>query len=288
MDLKDGLMPHDSPKVMDLVAAAGVDVAPWARSKKGTVRNPASNPAYCYDWAFIQPGQVVVVNLWHEEIEERDGQLSRELSLREWSEMQRQSSALQPSQRSAASRRASHMDKAIEYAYDNRLKVRVIVGDGPRRDRSNPEPQKPSRMERRLLDPEPWSVQQYDHATGKCRLTRGTVPTFTDQFSTTEDQPPRQLEVNGKAWERDRCVRAAVLVRANGICEFCGCPGFRTFGGQTYLETHHVVPLSEGGPDHERNVVAICPNDHREAHHGERRDLIRTRLLAMLAERFGK
>lgn len=288
MDLKDELKPRDSPKVMDLVAAAGVDVGPWAHSKKGAVRNPASNPAYCYDWAFIEPGQVVVINLWHEEIEERDGQLSRELNLREWSEMLRQSSALRHSQRSAASRRASHMDKAIEYAYDNQLKVRVIVGDGARRDRSNPEPQKPSRMERRLLDPEPWSVQRYDHATGKCRLTRGTIPIFTDQFSTAEPLLPRQHEVSGKVWERDPSVRVVALVRASGRCEFCGCPGFRTVGGQIYLETHHVVPLSEGGADHERNVVAICPNDHREAHHGERRDVIRTRLLALLAERYGK
>jgi 5-methylcytosine-specific restriction protein A len=53
--------------------------------------------------------------------------------------------------------------------------------------------------------------------------------------------------------------------------------------GAIYLETHHVVPLSENGADHERNVVAICPNDHREAHHGERREAIRTDLLVMLA-----
>jgi 5-methylcytosine-specific restriction protein A len=59
-------------------------------------------------------------------------------------------------------------------------------------------------------------------------------------------------------------------------------------GGGVYLETHHVVPLSEKGVDHERNVVALCPNDHREAHHGERRDAIRTRLLAMLAEVYGR
>jgi 5-methylcytosine-specific restriction protein A len=59
-------------------------------------------------------------------------------------------------------------------------------------------------------------------------------------------------------------------------------------GGGVYLETHHVVPLSEKGVDHERNVVALCPNDHREAHHGERRNAIRTQLLAMLAEVYGR
>jgi 5-methylcytosine-specific restriction protein A len=59
-------------------------------------------------------------------------------------------------------------------------------------------------------------------------------------------------------------------------------------GGEIYLETHHVVPLSEKGADHERNVAALCPNDHREAHHGERREAIRSLLLAMLAEVYGR
>jgi 5-methylcytosine-specific restriction enzyme A len=126
MNLKDGLMPHYSPKVMDLVAAAGVDVAPWARSKKGTVLNPASNPAYCYDWAFIQIGEIVVVNLWHEEIEERDGQISRELNLREWSEMQRQSSALRPSQRSAGLAARSQLERRFELRSYAHLNVRSM------------------------------------------------------------------------------------------------------------------------------------------------------------------
>jgi 5-methylcytosine-specific restriction protein A len=58
-------------------------------------------------------------------------------------------------------------------------------------------------------------------------------------------------------------------------------------GGEIYLETHHVIPLSGNGVDHVRNVVAVCPNDHREAHHGERREEIRSRLLVMLAEMYG-
>jgi hypothetical protein len=29
------------------------------------VRVPASHPAYCYEWAFREPGRLVVLNLWH-------------------------------------------------------------------------------------------------------------------------------------------------------------------------------------------------------------------------------
>lgn len=70
-------------------------------------------------------------------------------------------------------------------------------------------------------------------------------------------------------------------MRARGVCELCGTEGFRTAAGQVYLETHHVAPLSEGGLDQVSNVVALCPNDHRRAHHGSDRSDIRSRLTDM-------
>ena len=54
--------------------------------------------------------------------------------------------------------------------------------------------------------------------------------------------------------------------------------------GTVFLETHHVVPLSEKGPDVEWNVVALCPNDHRRAHYGVDRVALRESLLAKLME----
>lgn len=38
--------------------------------------------------------------------------------------------------------------------------------------------------------------------------------------------------------------------------------------GQRYLEAHHIVALACDGPDTVENVVALCPNHHREAHFG--------------------
>ena len=288
MTVKDNLTPHESLRVMDLVASAGVDVEPWAESGKGPVQVPARNPAYCYEWAFIEPGQVVVLNVWHGEIQERNGRVWCDLNPRAYSEKGRSTTTLQPSERGTLAKRAIRMDQAIAYAFANQLPVRIIVGKGTQRDISNPKSKAASRMKLRLLDPEPWSVQRYNQTTGQCRLSRGTAPRYVDQFTAPEPRPPQQHEVSGKVWERDRKVRDAALLRAAGKCEMCRKPGFRMAGGGVYLETHHVVPLSEKGVDHERNVVALCPNDHREAHHGERRDTIRTRLLALLAKVYGR
>jgi 5-methylcytosine-specific restriction protein A len=288
MKVTESLTPHENQRVIDLVAAAGVDVGPWAESSKGPVQIPASNPAYCYEWAFTEPGRVVALNVWHGEIREQNGAVWCNLNLRAWADKGKHTEALLPSEKSALSKRAVRMDQAIAYAFDNRLPVRIIVGDGTQRDISNPKSKTASRMKLRLLDPEPWSVERYNKKTGACRLSRGTAPRYIDQFTKPEPRQPQQRDVSGKAWERDRKVRDTALLRAAGKCESCGNQGFRMAGGGVYLETHHVVPLSEKGVDHERNVVALCPNDHREAHHGECRDAIRTRLLAMLADVYGR
>ncbi len=55
--------------------------------------------------------------------------------------------------------------------------------------------------------------------------------------------------------------------RANGICQLCGNKApFTKPDGEPYLESHHIVWLSNGGPDSIENTVALCPNCHRKMH----------------------
>jgi len=55
--------------------------------------------------------------------------------------------------------------------------------------------------------------------------------------------------------------------RANGHCDLCGCEApFSDSKGTPFLESHHVVSLSNGGPDAIYNTVALCPNCHRKMH----------------------
>lgn len=68
---------------------------------------------------------------------------------------------------------------------------------------------------------------------------------------------------------RSKAVREYVLARSGGRCESCGegAPFFTALG-QPYLEAHHILKLSDGGPDHPASVAALCPNCHRRAHLG--------------------
>ena len=86
------------------------------------------------------------------------------------------------------------------------------------------------------------------------------------------NEKPSTKFVQTKEYERAPAVKAEVLDRANGVCELCGKQApFIKDDGDHFLEVHHIIQLSEGGPDIVRNAIALCPNCHREAHYGIRR-----------------
>lgn len=90
---------------------------------------------------------------------------------------------------------------------------------------------------------------------------------------------------SGNAYRRDPRVRAEVLKIAGGRCECCGELGFLTEAGERYLETHHVVGVSERGPDSSGNIVAVCPLCHRKGHYAADRIQIERKMLEAIRRR---
>src|SRR5690348_12594183 len=78
----DSLAPTKKRRVIDLVRAAGVDVSDWAKFKGGKKR-AAVNPRYCYEWAFVEPRKIVVLNIWWDILKEKDGAIWCDLNERE-------------------------------------------------------------------------------------------------------------------------------------------------------------------------------------------------------------
>ena len=86
-------------------------------------------------------------------------------------------------------------------------------------------------------------------------------------------QAPTQPEVEYrlmKQLKRNPYVVVEVLERAQGTCEGCKFPApfIRRSNSTPYLEVHHIVKLADGGADTVENAIALCPNCHRERHHG--------------------
>jgi 5-methylcytosine-specific restriction protein A len=263
------ITPTESPRLMDLVSAAGVDVTDWGNFRGGE-RNAARNPRYCYEWSFVEPKKVVVLNLWHDLMEEsKNGIIMRRINMRQFA-------AMRPPPEKG---RSLKMDAAFQTAINEKLPIRVIVLGGRRRNIDSPK-EAASQVSKRLLDPVIWTITKYNATNGDCVLKRGSHR-FVDQFSIDEEsiQPPKRHAVSGQVFSRSPEVREKALSRANGSCEWCGKPGFVTASGGIFLETHHIIPLSEDGLDCVTNVVALCANHHREAHHGKKRAEIRKTLL---------
>jgi 5-methylcytosine-specific restriction protein A len=87
---------------------------------------------------------------------------------------------------------------------------------------------------------------------------------------TASSPKPTQRVLVQKVFVRNADVVAEVLERADGRCEQCGKPApfLRAKDKRPYLEVHHKITLASGGDDTVANAVAVCPNCHREAHHG--------------------
>lgn len=81
---------------------------------------------------------------------------------------------------------------------------------------------------------------------------------------------PQLFESKAIRYKRLQQVKNYVLNKASGICENCSNQApFITKAGVPYLETHHVKQVAHGGSDTIENGIAVCPNCHKEFHHGK-------------------
>lgn len=307
---------------MDLVEQAGIDVSAWAfkRDPKDLARTlpvakPRANPDYCYDWTFGDEAQGFVLCVWHallKEVQPLTGpaigysENIRELALSlDRIAIDRTRDKTERNRARDQARRARAFDVALQRAFRKRMPVRLIINEGDRRPLDELGKSK-STVKLRALDAEPWFVHAYDeqgipllvrsippagveavdgppHDADLASVQQATppVPAYVDQFSALTTAATREATVTVR--ERSAAVRERVLQRAAGHCEWCGRPGFTTLAGAMYLETHHVIPLADDGPDHETNVMALCPEDHRRAHYAHDQSDMTRGLLAKLA-----
>lgn len=124
------------------------------------------------------------------------------------------------------------------------------------------------------------------HSIDLLRERPGTVPSM-DAIEDLDARPPgipvphKQSRMS-TGFQRDQAVRDHVVKRAKGHCEFCGVEGFLMASSLHYLEAHHIISLADQGADTVENVIALCPEHHREAHYGARREELEKAMVAKL------
>jgi 5-methylcytosine-specific restriction enzyme A len=116
----------------------------------------------------------------------------------------------------------------------------------------------PPILERDLIEKKEETIRKNAHKLSLEELE------FKAKYSQKESG---KREVVTGVYERNQLVIEYAKRVAKGVCQLCDKPApFTNLDGEPYLETHHIFPLAEGGPDTIENVIALCPNCHRKMH----------------------
>jgi hypothetical protein len=106
--------------------------------------------------------------------------------------------------------------------------------------------------------PMPSAVESGAPATDAAHEAGGlTDSAGTPQAGAHVDAPARAKQ------DVPPAVRRMVLRRDDKRCRVPSCRNV------TYLDLHHIVPRSEGGPHHAENILTLCGAHHRAIHRGE-------------------
>jgi 5-methylcytosine-specific restriction protein A len=246
------LKPKKKERVCDLLERAGIKVP---RNKN---RFFLSLPA------FNQP-KIVVLNFWYENQIKQQG----ENIIVQWH---------LPTTSKEASPRMQRVHDAIKSAIKKKSKIRIIILYG------NPAP-KGSKVSKRSLDSAIWQVTDHNQETGVCTLTRGAeMENALDDLSVPPEGNsfPDRAKVVIQVIKRDNRVRIHAIKRAKGKCEYCNTQGFPTINGSFYLEAHHIIALCDSGRDTVDNVIALCPQHHRQAHYGADAESLEAQFVVIL------
>ncbi|GHD43457.1 5-methylcytosine-specific restriction enzyme A [Marinobacter persicus] len=134
-----------------------------------------------------------------------------------------------------------------------------------------------------LLPIEDFSTTSTEDQQTETSLAELRNRAYNDRQTT---EPTATTNVKKQVFQRSAAVKAYARRRADGVCENCDTPAlFTSSNGEPFLEVHHILRLSDGGPDRQDHVAAICPNCHRAAHHAENKQVINKQLLAHIAEK---
>ena len=94
-------------------------------------------------------------------------------------------------------------------------------------------------------------------------LVRDTVSNY--DVIVYRDKPQKIIVPEHEEFYRDQLLAESLKSIYDHRCQVCGM-NFIIKYDEPFSETHHILPLSEGGLDIGENIIVICPNHHRIIH----------------------
>lgn len=110
------------------------------------------------------------------------------------------------------------------------------------------------------------SIESVRHAQIR-RINKLNQEELFSIVSNISNPNPTVRTTTVQTYSRSYAISRLRKILANGTCELCNEPApFNDRNGEPYLESHHIVWLSNGGSDTLENTVALCPNCHKKIH----------------------
>lgn len=267
-DLLEALRPKTMSAVIDLVRLARIDVSAWAHTEDGReIKEPRSNPRYCYDWSFGSRTEGYALCVWHESLKSDGGNVVFSENMQEFITLKRRAAhdpQLNDKARNRAeihARRGTAFFEACKDSYESGLPVRVILNAGTRRERENLD--ETSIVSYRELDPEKWYVHRFNDSTGNCLVVRGIPPQAAadddlapvdDDDSPGADDRRRWAEI--KARQGQPKFRETLLNAYGRRCAVTGTVIVEI------LEAAHIVPHVQGVDYRVQNGLLLRADIH--------------------------
>lgn len=195
------------------------------------------------DWVHQADDGVVVLHVWRDQLERRNGNLAALLDYRR--------------QREEGHGRQKKRTAVVEaLAANNDCQIRVVVLEVASHARKS--------AGARYDDGSTWLVEDTgdEFWIWRGRPSGPPIPATPTSFG---NLTPERKEVVSRKIERDSRVKAFTVQRAGNQCEVAACPYQLDFAG---LDVHHVTALGHGGSDHTDNTIALCPACHVRVHRG--------------------
>ena len=120
---------------------------------------------------------------------------------------------------------------------------------------------------RKIDDGIPIEVLQKKYAIDREGLKELSDQQLKSKAKSHQTDTPMKRKASIKTYDRNPYVSEYAKRKARGYCQLCNqAAPFRDKDNTPYLETHHIIWLSQGGGDTIDNTVALCPNCHRKMH----------------------
>ncbi|WP_244125406.1 HNH endonuclease [Burkholderia gladioli] len=230
----DDLRPLRHELIYDILQRVQISVEAWHTTKTDRpVKNFKANPRFCYKWSFGSPEEGYAVCLWYEKLQEsNDGNVFSDTNYRAGAEDRRRRaealtvSSAERSRLITQAERGESMDEAIRNTFRECKPLHVIICS-----QAMPSDRKTSggtpNVKYRELDSCAWLVEEYDDATGACRIVRGSVRAndvragVGDGPAEPEERITRYMEVEIR--QEQPAFRKAVFATYGGRCAISGC-----------------------------------------------------------------